>query len=70
MEHYGQHGGCNNNVNHDFSAVFGCAVNTLAPLTFHANNFAAQNMPPGPGPIGSGIFYVFTSGGVNYVAIS
>ncbi len=61
-------GGLRNSVSHNYSAAFGLGVISVKDCAFHANNFVAQNMAVAPGPPGS--FYIHSSGGVNYVAIS
>jgi hypothetical protein len=62
-------GGSGNTVSHSHAAAFGCNVSSVAPNTFHANNFVAQNMPTvSGGP--SGTFYKTTVGLICVVAIN
>jgi hypothetical protein len=51
-----------------YAGVYGCNVTAVASKTFHANNFAAQNMPTAAGAVGT--FYYVNIGGVCHVAIS
>jgi hypothetical protein len=57
------------NISHAYSAAFGCNVSSVCGCTFHANNFAAQNMATASGGP-SGTFFRCTIGTCHIVMIN
>ncbi len=52
-----------------YAGIFGCNITAVSGCVFHANNFAAPNIPSAA-PASARTFYINVVGGVCYVAIT